>query len=1140
MGTGEVLYELHTIARARGEAEPAEELLASALEAAAHSDAEALRFKDALLERDDAEVARQGLERRAQVAPTPESRARVLGALADVLVGGLGLADEAFARRREALEAAPGDRGLQEAFLASARMTGQLDVFEATVRGLAEARADAGDAEAQATLLVCLGEVAEERGDASAAVEFYAQAEAGAERPLAAWQGLARIGAARDDRALQRRVLALLAEAPELGEASRASALYQLAEVALVEPETAAEGAVFGRRAFDLDPQPSRLAEVLDAALTRAPEPAVLALFEEVARGAGDDAVLFRFLRRRAEGPGATPDHIREAADKARQLDEPELAEALAARAIDLAEASEEGPGAARWALQALATARRAAGDVAGALAWLERLAAATDDPRERRGLQLQRAELASEGGDLRAAIAIYEGLHGQDPTDRSAWEPLLGAYVAQGDLDRGAGLVSGLVDVLLDADDRNAARLILGRALFPAEGRGDEAATLLQGVLDEEPGHPEATSLLAAHYESSGDEEALVALLEQQLDLARGDENDERTRAITLRLAHRLAPSSPDEAKDVLRRGLDWLPGDAALAEALLALLGEDAEPRERAEVHELLVAGAEGEVAAARAREAYAAWERLDDVDGMGRALRLGYAAMPEDEALRAGLERWHRTHDDAPGLAAFLLQEGRRLLAAGEEDAGVARVREAATLRRDALGDAEGAAAMLREVRAKVPHVALLRELVSTLEQAGDAAGAAEEVGAALEALDGDENADAETRTALLGVRARLGLGLGRTDDAVRDLEAAYATAPAAVAEDLVTALRHQQAEARDRQDPSAERAALLRLVDVLGEQHQAEAARECLDAWVMAHPDDVEVLLKLRSADFLAENWEGVADTSERLTAVLEGPPQVEAALLLADACEAMDAPERARAGLERVVIAQPGAVAVTARLRPIYERSGAHRELAHLVQQQAAVAAPELAFELFREAAHIWSERVGEVEEALPALRGAHALQPEDHDTTLRLADGYIASGYFAEAGQVLEQVIGRHSRRRSPELSELQHRMARLARAAGDARLEMQWLTAALESDKNNGLVSSELAVLAYDLQELDVALMALRAVTLSKEEGPMSRAEAFLMQARIAHTRGEARRALLWARKARSEDPKLLEAEVFLKELGE
>jgi Tfp pilus assembly protein PilF len=112
--------------------------------------------------------------------------------------------------------------------------------------------------------------------------------------------------------------------------------------------------------------------------------------------------------------------------------------------------------------------------------------------------------------------------------------------------------------------------------------------------------------------------------------------------------------------------------------------------------------------------------------------------------------------------------------------------------------------------------------------------------------------------------------------------------------------------------------------------------------------------------------------------------------------------------------------------------------------------------------------------------------------------------------------------------------------MSHLARAAGDPQLQLQWLNAALDSDKNNGWVASELAQLAMELGDYDTALNALRVVTLNKSDGPMSRGMAFLLQARIAHERGEARRALLWARKARSEDPELEEAVEFLRALGD
>jgi tetratricopeptide (TPR) repeat protein len=153
---------------------------------------------------------------------------------------------------------------------------------------------------------------------------------------------------------------------------------------------------------------------------------------------------------------------------------------------------------------------------------------------------------------------------------------------------------------------------------------------------------------------------------------------------------------------------------------------------------------------------------------------------------------------------------------------------------------------------------------------------------------------------------------------------------------------------------------------------------------------------------------------------------------------------------------------------------------------------------------------------------------------------LLLVDSLTGAERFADAGRILEQAIAEPPRRRSPELAELQLRMARLAEIAGDRQLQLQWLAAALESDKNNGVVASELARLAMALGDHDTALNALRVVTLAKTEGSMSRAEAFLAQAQIAQERGEVRRALLWARKARSEDPELVAAEVFLQELGE
>jgi tetratricopeptide (TPR) repeat protein len=210
--------------------------------------------------------------------------------------------------------------------------------------------------------------------------------------------------------------------------------------------------------------------------------------------------------------------------------------------------------------------------------------------------------------------------------------------------------------------------------------------------------------------------------------------------------------------------------------------------------------------------------------------------------------------------------------------------------------------------------------------------------------------------------------------------------------------------------------------------------------------------------------------------------------------------------------------QPGLPALTERLRALYEAIGAYRELADMLLADAEGAPEEERFELFRRAGRMLIDGLGDAHAAIPALEAAAHLKPDDHETTLFLADAYMAYDRHADAGAMLEAAIARHTRRRSPELADLQHRMAKLAVMADEKMLAMQWLQAAIESDKNNGDIASELSYLSMELGDLDTALNALRAVTLAKTSGSMSRAMAFLYQARIAHDRGEARRALLWA----------------------
>jgi hypothetical protein len=66
-----------------------------------------------------------------------------------------------------------------------------------------------------------------------------------------------------------------------------------------------------------------------------------------------------------------------------------------------------------------------------------------------------------------------------------------------------------------------------------------------------------------------------------------------------------------------------------------------------------------------------------------------------------------------------------------------------------------------------------------------------------------------------------------------------------------------------------------------------------------------------------------------------------------------------------------------------------------------------------------------------------------------------------------------------------------------------------------------------------------DLALRALRAVTLHAQNGPLTPAMAFYRQARIVHRQGDRPRALIFTKRALQEDPGLSAAKEFLTELG-
>lgn len=1134
VGASEVLYELSRLATAQGDAAQSKELLETALSTAAQHDAETERFKTDLLARGDVKLALEVVEKRLEAVTEEASRARLLAYRAEILADHLDRGAEAFDALVEAIQLAPKQDNLHVRARALAKQLGTTARYVETLRVLADAARRKEEAAFRAGLLLRIGEVTEhDLGDLDAARELYQTVETLGVRVVDAWQALARVADARGDGDEEVRVLKKLVDDDDhdVPPDARTRALYRIAEV-LLAAGSVEEGIDTLRDGLKREPRYARAGAILQAAAQVSPDSEdLLYVYEDVARASGDGAMILDYLERRAARDDGNLEHVREGVERADALGEAERAEALLRRGVELARRSELGLRDALWVPTGLAERRAAAGDVTGAIEW-QQAAAEVADGDEAVELWTRVAELATrEGGDLALAAQTYRMLSANDPANRALWEPLVAVYAKLQDREGLEDIVTSTLDALLDPADRNELRMFYGDFLLNVAKAREDAIYVFKTVLDEDSDHAGAAQRLTDLFEAAGDNEELVQLLERRLDRARDREDVATIVELSLRMGALIEPSDPSAAVDFYRGGLDWDPKSRELLEALLRHYGEGADPRERAELMERLLEVSEGARGAALANELISAYEALGDEYGAARALDLGFRAHPNDESLRSRLEAHYRNREEWSELAAMMVHEAKHH---ADPDRAIARAREAAQIYREQLASPSDAAEATRAAWQRRPEdLGLLEELIADLSEAGLPASGTEDVARALERF-AEPTAE---RAALLRMRARLELAVQRAAAAVEDLEEAYRIDPAGSAQALVGGL---DALRRAAPDADAERLTTHRLASVLTETGDADGGREVLAEWVERAPDDAVALFRLREVDTAAERWSDVARHNQRLLEIETGSTQVEAALGLADACRRMGRPAEARAGLERVYRAQPDAQPVREALKHLYEEVGALRELAELVHEDAQRARdPESRFAAFRRAGDLMIQ-MGDAEGALAPLAEAAAIQPEDHDLVVLLADAYMGSGRLQEAVELLQVTIASFARRRSPQLAEMQLRMARIAGVSGDAETQKEWLGVALEADKNNAEVAAELAELSMQLGDDETALKALRVVTLQKTSGPMSKAVAFLRQAQIAHRQGDQQKAVLWARRARLEDDALEEAHQFLAELGE
>jgi len=1131
IGPSEVLFDLHRIAAAMGQEDRARENLESAFEAASQNEAEGKRFVQLLRDTGNEAFLVRALQARVDAEQDPASAAATLIELADVL-DGMDRVDEALQARLDALAHVPDSLPLHAAVRDVARRAGKLERYEERLRSLAERSREAGESSNAAGFYLRLGELLEQDlGDLDRAAAAYGEAAATGEHAVSVQRGLARVAKARGDREAELNALRQIAQIDEQDPALRTEALYRLAELCLGDPAARGEGVEMLGWAIDRDPQLDRALALLRA-VPEADERVAL-LQERVARASGDSSLILEAIERVAQTPAGSMELLREGAELALRAEQPERSQKFLERAIEIAR-GEAVLADAVWALASLAELRRAAADFRAAIDLLLDAAEASSTT-DAFDFRLQAAALAAgPGEDLRTAADAYEKLLQRDAGDRRVWEPMLDVLRRLGARERLEQLISETIENVFDASERNVLRLERARLLLDAEGREVEAATALREILEDEPDQEGAANALMDLYQRTGDSDALVDLIAARLDLARDRSDLPRVAELSLRLGGLLEPKRREDALAVYRGASELLPEDRALLQAQVKLLKPTDDPAMRAETLERLLALETGEAAAAMAVEVANVRHSMNDEEGVVRALEHGYREMPTNEKLRMRLEKALTARNDFRRLAeVFVLDaRGRR-----DKRSALGRFREAAKMYLEKLNDPASAAAVLNEARELAPEdVMLLVDLAHARGAAGEFAPAIADVTAALET---GKHAD-PARVTLLRVRSELRVGAGDTAGAVDDAENAFALGGAAAASDLIAALDRHRTAAASRRDVETERGVTYRLVEVLTSSGEADRAHEILVAWLARAGNDRDGWRTLAAVDQARNDWNGVVDAWARLVRLEEGEARADAALLMADAADQAGRQEEARQALEFAIQTNADDDRLRTRLRMVYEAVGAFSELGALTLLDAEHAPDaNTKFDMLLAAGDLFLRSPGEEPRALPPLEEALKLKPFHHEATLLLADAYTLSGEIDRAMELLTPAIEKHKNRRTKELGALQHRMARAANAGGGRDVEMQWLSKALECDMQNGQVAAELAEVAIELRQFETALKALKAVTLLRTPGPMSRALATLRQGQIAYQQGDAKRAVLLARKALSDEPTLTEAEDFLRELG-
>jgi tetratricopeptide (TPR) repeat protein len=740
---------------------------------------------------------------------------------------------------------------------------------------------------------------------------------------------------------------------------------------------------------------------------------------------------------------------------------------------------------------------------------------------------------------------------------------------------------------------DRTHARLELARVLEERVGDRARAQRAVEAAVAEDPSDDEALQELERLATANGGAwaeaaDALQGALEGAQDLPGVTRTD-----LWVRLAgwRRDKLQDPTRAEEAFAKALAIDPENVDVLRSLEQI--RRAPGRERELVQTLRTrARLEGDMATQRGllREAKAiAEETVGDRDLAEAVLR---DLVTEDEGDLWALEELTRlrgTAGDEAEVVRLLLRRAELVADGGE---ALALKHQAARVLVDRLNDAARATSLYEEILESDPTDGPAASALRTLYSDG---GRFKELARLLAGLIDVASTQDQRATLRLELAALQRDRFAALDDAIETLrgvldeDSTHAEAVLRLSylyeqtgrdAELADLLKSQLDAAHDRGDVDAELALLVRLGDVqeerLGDVTAAQATYEQVLSRDPEHRGGLEAVARMseRRAD-----WGRAAEVLKKLVDQATDAGGVAWALRLAEAREKFGDASGAEEALQQGLTLDPNNAGLRAMLRVRYEKAEKWAELAELLVGDAdviaaahpdatvgsveplpkgsSIAAPrqqgtsmppppvvpgaiQEQLKLLRRAADIHLAKRQQPQDAIPILERAAKLVPHDREVLLALCEAYSVAHQGRDAAQVLEQVIASFGNRRTKELAQYHHRLARARIELGENDLALAQLDMAFKIDPGSVSVLRDLGILAYDTNDLERAQKTFRALLLQRLEpgSGISKGEVFYYLGEISDKQGDRPKAVQMLERALENDPSLERARTRLAEL--